>query len=87
MTKRAQSLLILGAVAVLCFLGVNGVFSPKGHAPATQPAFAELDAQKLDGLRQAFNAADNQVRIALWAAPTSTKRSKNSQFAASTSWL
>ena len=70
MSKRARQWLILGAVAVLFFLGVNGVFSPKGHAPPGQPAFVELDAQKMDDLRQAFNAADGQVRIVLWAAPT-----------------
>ena len=70
MDKRIRSLLILMAVAILFFLGVNGVFSPKGHAPPGQPAFVELDAQKMDGMRQAFNAADNQVRMVLWVAPT-----------------
>jgi hypothetical protein len=70
MTKRARRLVILGAVAVLFFLGVNGVFSPKGHAPPSQPAFVELDDQKIDGLRDAFNAADGEARIVLWAAPT-----------------
>jgi hypothetical protein len=68
--KRARTVLILGAVAVLFFLGINGVFSPKGHTPPGQPAFVELDAQKMDGLRQAFNAADSQVRIVLWVSPT-----------------
>jgi len=70
MTKRVRSLLILGAVAILFFLGINGVFSPKGHAPAGQPAFVELDPQKIDDLRQAFNAADGQVRMVLWVSPT-----------------
>jgi hypothetical protein len=70
MGKRVRSGLILGAVALLFFLGINGVFSPKGHAPPGQPAFVELDAQKMEGLRAAFNAADGQVRIVLWAAPT-----------------
>ena len=70
MDKRIRSLLILMAVAILFFLGVNGVFSPKGHAPPGQPAFVELDAQKMDALRQAFNAADNEVRMVLWVAPT-----------------
>lgn len=70
MTKRVRSLLILAAVAVLFFLSSNGVFSPKGHAPQGQPAFVELDAQKMENLRQDFNAADSQVRIVLWAAPT-----------------
>jgi hypothetical protein len=70
MTRRVRSLLILGAVALLFFLGINGVFSRKGHAPAGQPAFVELDPQKVDDLRQAFNAADGQVRIVLWVSPT-----------------
>jgi len=70
MTKRVRSLLILLAVGVLFFLGLTGVFSPKGHVPAGQPAFVELDPQKMDGLRAAFNAADSQTRIVLWAAPT-----------------
>jgi hypothetical protein len=70
MSKRVRSGLILCAVALLFFLGMNGVFSPKGHAPTGQPAFVELDAQKMEGLREAFNAADGQVRIVLWAAPT-----------------
>lgn len=70
MMKRVRKWLILGAVAVLFFLGVNGVFSPKGHAPAGQPAFYELNPQKMDDLRQAFNAADSQVRVVVWAAPT-----------------
>lgn len=70
MTKRVRSLLILAAVAVLFFLGLTGVFSPKGHAPPGQPAFVKLDAQKMENLRQTFNAADSQVRIVLWAAPT-----------------
>ncbi len=70
MIKRARRLVILGAVAVLFFLGVNGVFSRKGHAPPSQPAFVELDAQKIDGLRDAFNAADGEARIILGAAPT-----------------
>jgi hypothetical protein len=70
MTKRVRSLLILAAVAVLFFLGLTGVFSPKGHAPAGQPAFVELEAQKMESLRQAFNAADSDVRIVVWAAPT-----------------
>ena len=70
MTKRVRSLLILGAVAVLFFLGINGVFSPKGHAPSGQPVFVELNPQKLEDLRQAFNAADSQVRIVLWVSPT-----------------
>lgn len=70
MSKRVRSGLILGAVALLFFLGINGVFSPKGHAPPGQPAFVELDAQKMDSLREAFNAADDKLRIVLWAAPT-----------------
>ncbi len=70
MNKRVRNLLILGAVALLFFLGINGVFSPKGHAPPGQPAFVELNAQKMEGLREAFNAADGQVRLVLWAAPT-----------------
>jgi hypothetical protein len=70
MTKRVRSLLILGAVAVLFFLGINGVFSSKGHAPSGQAAFVELDLQKVDDLRQAFNAADRQVRMVLWVSPT-----------------
>ena len=70
MIKHARSLLILVAVAVLFFLGVNGVFSPKGHAPSGQPAFLELDSQKIEDLRQAFNAAADQPRIIVWAAPT-----------------
>ncbi len=68
MNKRV--LLILAAVALLFLAGVNGVFSPKGHAPPGQPAFVELTAQNLEDLHQAFNAADNQVRVVLWAAPT-----------------
>jgi len=68
--KRARTLLILGAVAVLFFLGINGVFSPKGHTPPGQPAFVELDAQKVEELRRVFNAADGQMRIALWVSPT-----------------
>jgi hypothetical protein len=68
--KQTRRWLILGAIAVLFFLGVNGIFSPKGHAPPGQPAFVELDAQELDHLRQAFNAADSQVRMVLWVAPT-----------------
>ena len=68
--KRARKWLILVAIAVLFFLGVNGVFSPKGHAPAGQTAFFELNPQKMGDLRQAFNAADSQVRIVVWAAPT-----------------
>ncbi len=67
---KRRDLLILGAVALLFFLGINGVFSSKGHAPLGQPAFVELDSQKLEGLRQAFNAADGQVRIVLWVSPT-----------------
>ena len=67
---KTRSLLILAAVGVLFFLSVNGEFSPKGHVPPGQPAFVELDAQKMDGLRQAFNAADGQTRIVLWGAPT-----------------
>jgi hypothetical protein len=67
---KKRNLLILGVVAILFFLGINGVFSPKGHAPPGQPAFVELDQQKLEGMRQAFNAADAQVRIVLWVAPT-----------------
>ncbi len=70
MSKRVRNGLILGAVALLFFLGINGVFSPKGHAPPGQPAFVALDAQKMDSLREAFNAADGQVRMVLWAAPT-----------------
>jgi hypothetical protein len=70
MKKQTRQLLILGAIAVLFFLGSNGVFSPKGHAPPGQPAFVELDAQKMDGLQQVFNAADDKLRIVLWAAPT-----------------
>ena len=70
MDKRIRSLLIVAAVAILFFLGINGVFSPKGHAPQGQPAFVELDAQKMDCLRQAFSAAADQVRIVLWVAPT-----------------
>lgn len=70
MSKRTRSPLILGAIAILFFLSVNGVFSPKGHVPQGQPAFVELDPQKIDSLRQAFNAADSEVRIILWAAPT-----------------
>lgn len=68
--KRARNWLILGAIAVLFFLGVNGVFSPKGHAPSGQTAFVVLDPSKMGDLLQAFNAADSQVRIVLWAAPT-----------------
>ena len=70
MNKRVRSGLILGALALLFFLGINGVFSPRGHAPPGQPAFVELDAQKMDGLREAFNAADGEMRMVLWAAPT-----------------
>jgi hypothetical protein len=70
MKKRARQWLILGVVAVLFFLGINGVFSPKGHAPAGQSAFVDLDPKKMDDLRQAFNAADDKLRIVLWAAPT-----------------
>jgi len=70
MMKRTRQWLILGLVAILFFLGINGVFSPKGHAPPGQPAFVELDPQKMDGLRQAFNAAADRPRIVLWAAPT-----------------
>jgi hypothetical protein len=54
----------------LVFLGNNGVFSRKGHAPPGQPAFVELDPQKVDDLRQAFNAADSQVCVVLWVSPT-----------------
>ena len=68
MKKRSVS--ILAAVGILFFLSVNGVFSPKGHVPSGQPAFVELDAQKMDGLRQAFNAADGLTRVVLWVAPT-----------------
>jgi hypothetical protein len=70
MTKRVRTLLILGALALLFFLGVNGVFSPKGHASAGQAAFVELNPQKVEELRQAFNGADSQVRIVLWVSPT-----------------
>ena len=70
MTKRVRNLIVLAAIAVLFFLGINGVFSPKGHAPPGQPGFVELDPQKMNDLRQAFNAADNQARIVLWVAPT-----------------
>ncbi len=67
---KRRNLLILGAVALLFFLGINGVFSPKGHAPPGQAAFVDLDQQKLEGLRQAFNAADGQVRVVIFVAPT-----------------
>ena len=70
MTKRVRSLLILLAVGVLFFLSLTGVFSPKGHVPAGQPTFVELDRQKMEGLRTAFNAAESQRRIVLWVAPT-----------------
>ena len=70
MSKRTRSFLILGAVAILFFLSVNGVFSPKGHVPQGQQPFVELDLQKIDNLRQAFNAAEDEVRVVLWAAPT-----------------
>ncbi len=68
--KRVRTLLILGGVALLFFLGINGVFSPKGHAPPVQPAFVELNPQKLEDLRQEFNATDSEVRIVLWVSPT-----------------
>ncbi len=67
---KKRNYLILGAVALLFFLGVNGVFSPKGHAPVGQPAFVELDPQKLEDLRQAFNAADSQARVMIFVSPT-----------------
>jgi hypothetical protein len=70
MTKLVRTPLILGAVAVLFFLGVNHVFSPKGHTPPGQAALVELNPEKLEDLRQAFNAADGQVRIVLWVSPT-----------------
>jgi hypothetical protein len=70
MKKQTRQWLILVAVAILFFLGINGVFSPKGHVPPGQPAFVELDPQKMDTLRQAFNADQDKLRIVLWAAPT-----------------
>jgi hypothetical protein len=70
MTKRVRTLLVLGVVALLFFLGLNGVFSPKGHTPPGQAALVELNPEKLEDLRGTFNAADNQVRIVLWVSPT-----------------
>jgi hypothetical protein len=67
---KKRNYLILAAVVLLFFLGVTGVFSPKGHVPPAQPAFVELDQQKLEDLRQAFNASDGQMRVVLWVAPT-----------------
>jgi hypothetical protein len=70
MTKRVRTPLILGAVAVLFFLGVNHVFSPKGHAPPGQAALVELNPEKLEDLRETFNGAESQIRIVLWVSPT-----------------
>ena len=57
MTKRVRTPPILGAVVVSFFLGVNHVFSPKGHTPPGQAALVELNPEKLEDLRQAFSAA------------------------------
>jgi len=67
---KARKFLILAAVALLFFAGITGVFSPKGHVPSGQQPFVDINAQKMDDLRQAFNAADKDVRIVLWVAPT-----------------
>lgn len=62
--------LVFGAFAVLILLGWSGVFDPKGHAPAGQPAFVELDTMKMDALREAFNSAADRVRVVILVSPT-----------------
>jgi hypothetical protein len=67
---KTRNAIILIALIALVILSRTGVLSPKGHAPAGQPAMVELDAQKLESLREDFNAASSQTRIVLLVAPT-----------------
>ena len=62
--------LIFSGFAVVILLGWSGVFEAKGHVPAGQAAFVELDPVKMDFLRQNFNDASDQVRVVILVSPT-----------------
>ena len=67
---KRRDILLFGGFAILIVLGWSGVLDPKGKVPAGQPALVELDTLRMDGLRQAFNNAADQVRVVILVSPT-----------------
>ena len=53
-----------------CALSFGWHYYGGSRVPAGQPALISLNAQNLDGLRAAFNAASDDVRVVLLLSPT-----------------
>ena len=61
---------MLAALVVFVSLSFGWHYYGGSRVPAGQPALISLNAQNLDGLRAAFNAASDDVRVVLLLSPT-----------------
>jgi hypothetical protein len=69
--RAFSSFLILLAAAVVVSVGVIAwlKIAPR-RVPPGQPALATLDSSSLPAFRNAFNAADGDVRVLVMLSPT-----------------
>ena len=65
--KRAWSI-VLAAIVVVILGAVY--FTRTGHAPAGQPALAEMNGSTLPTLQAEFNRTSDKLRVILLLSPT-----------------
>jgi hypothetical protein len=71
MRAAVKSVLIIAAVVVVvCVAAFAWVELAPRRVPPGQPPLSTLDARSLPSFRDAFNAADGQVRMVAMLSPT-----------------